>query len=615
VDGEKPPIGKRLRDLCWLVGVIYRCMPGFTIAWIAASLVSGIAFPLQAWAGAELIDSIGGGPGGGPASSPWFWLGVMALTFVATRLVTVTLYEYYAAGLRERAAPMVQARVYDHATTIDLALYENQAFYDRMSRILTEAESRTPKVVNNVSDVIVSVPRVAGYCFILALIDWRLPIIALVPFLPLLWGWVVVGQIYWDVLSNQTRERRLATYYASQLTDRASAKEVRLFGLQQHLLANWSENYWKTRNELRRKGLGIALRQRGATLVASLLIVGALIWIITDLPAGVSAGDITVIAQTFILVPGVMSYAGGAIKDLGESSGYASDMRAFIDLPTPHRVVADGSNGGQAMGTRHASGADAIRRAPVAGSGRLAIEGLTFSYPGTSTPVVQDLSVEIEPGERVAIVGENGAGKTTLIKLALGLYAPDAGRIALDGEDLATMPAAERQRRLSAIFQHFTRYPFTIAENITLTRDEKGADGQLAWVLELAGMSSFVGRQRDGVDTLLAPDLGGVDLSGGQWQRLAIARAGWRGADVLVLDEPTAALDPMAEVALFRRFADLARGRTTLLVSHRLGMARLADRILVLEHGRLIESGSHDALRAAGGRYAEMWDMQVRWYR
>jgi ABC-type multidrug transport system fused ATPase/permease subunit len=227
--------------------------------------------------------------------------------------------------------------------------------------------------------------------------------------------------------------------------------------------------------------------------------------------------------------------------------------------------------------------------------------------------------------------GETGAGKTTLLKLLLGLYEADAGTVTLDGKPLREIPLTERRRRLSAVFQQFTKYPLTLEENITLgsapgsatgsatgsgdgTREGSTVERGIDDVLAMAGMDTLVGHLPDGAMTMLSPDLGGVDLSGGQWQRLAIARAGFRNADILALDEPTAALDPMAEVDIFRRFARLAEGRTTLLVSHRLGMARLADRIIVIEHGRVIEDGPHDQLRAGNGQYARMWEMQARWY-
>jgi ABC-type multidrug transport system fused ATPase/permease subunit len=285
---------------------------------------------------------------------------------------------------------------------------------------------------------------------------------------------------------------------------------------------------------------------------------------------------------------------GQPIQALGQASGFATDLRGFLALP-------------EETDNRHGTLTDS----PTAGEIRF--ERVTFTYPGSSRPVIDDVSLTIRAGETIALVGENGAGKTTLVKLMLGLYTPDRGRVLLDGVDIATLDPGQLRQRLSGVFQHFVRYPLSAAENVTL-----GAIADLGRVhkaLELAGIHETVGRLPDGPDTVLSPDLGGVDLSGGQWQRIAIARAGLRDASVLCLDEPTAALDPLAEVAIYKRFAELSRDRTTILVSHRLGMARLADRIVVLEHGRVIEQGTHDSLvTRRGTEYGRMWNAQARWY-
>jgi ATP-binding cassette subfamily B protein len=302
---------------------------------------------------------------------------------------------------------------------------------------------------------------------------------------------------------------------------------------------------------------------------------------------------VVVVASYFDLYNGMINL-GRPIQELGKLSGTARDTRAFLAMPD-----------------ESATRRDPVGAAPPASA--LVLDRVTFTYPGAPAPVLDDISLRIAPGETIALVGENGAGKTTLVKLMLGLYQPDTGRILLDGEDLATADPAAVRPRLSGVFQHFTRYPMTAEENVTLgNRDlEAGVPATLAVV----GLSDLPGMLPHGLETVLAPDLGGVDLSGGQWQRLAIARAGIREASLVALDEPTASLDPLAEVAIFERFADLAAGRTTILVSHRLGMARLADRIVTLEHGRILETGSHDALLAQpGSRYGEMWEAQARWY-
>jgi ATP-binding cassette subfamily B protein len=243
-------------------------------------------------------------------------------------------------------------------------------------------------------------------------------------------------------------------------------------------------------------------------------------------------------------------------------------------------------------------------------------DGLTFTYPGRSSPVVRGISLRIERGERLAIVGENGAGKTTLVKLLIGLYQPDAGVVRLDGVPLVQGHAQEVRRRIAAVFQDYAAFQLTARENIGFGDLARLPDGRaLAEAARRTGFADFIESLPQGYDTYLGRQFGETELSGGQWQRLALARAFFREADVLVLDEPTAALDPLAELALFERFAELARGRTALMISHRLGVARLADWVIVLQGGMIVEEGPHDRLVAKDGVYAALFAAQAQWYR
>jgi ATP-binding cassette, subfamily B, bacterial len=242
-------------------------------------------------------------------------------------------------------------------------------------------------------------------------------------------------------------------------------------------------------------------------------------------------------------------------------------------------------------------------------------EHVSFGYPH-GRPVLQDVSLRIARGERIAIVGENGAGKTTLVKLLAGLYQPTDGVVRVDGVALGPDRAVEARRRVAAVFQDYAAFQLTARENIgfgDLARMDD--DGALAAAAARADIAPLIAGLPEGFDAYLGREFGQTDISGGQWQRLALARAFFRDADLLVLDEPTAALDPLAELALFTRFAELVEGRTAIMISHRLGMARLADRVLVLAHGAIVEEGRHAQLLAAGGRYARMFEAQAQWYR
>ncbi|HYH11839.1 MAG TPA: ABC transporter ATP-binding protein, partial [Thermomicrobiales bacterium] len=593
--------------------VMYRSAPRHSAIWAACAIAVGVMAPLQLWAGGRLVDSIQAGIDGRAAISPWLWLTLIALSFLGTRFIDPVRF-YMDAVIRERGGPAIQADVYRQATGIDLETYEHQGFYDTVGRVTAEIENQAYELVRRLQDLLVAVPRMIGGLVLIFAIDWRIGLISVLPIVPDLLVYFRSGNVVWTMLTDQTRDRRIATYIAERLTDRQAAKEIRLFGIGEWLIERWSRHYLATRDELRRKRLWIHYRTQGVFAATNLISTAGFLWIILWGGTDLSAGDITVLMSSYLTFGNWIFNTADSIHYLGESSGVASDVRSFVALPTPHhRHHALGELAGSRAASHDTFSSHQDMDGMSAERGHIELVDLAFCYPGTNRNVVDGVSLTIPAGQRVAIVGENGAGKTTLLKLLLGLYRPDSGAVLLDGVPVHEIDPDERQRRLSAVFQHFTQYPFSVADNITLGVEAADAS-EIERVLEMAGMMVHVRNQPQGVDTILSPDLGGVDLSGGQWQRLAIARAAWRDADVLALDEPTAALDPMAEVAIFRRFAQLAQGRTTLLVSHRLGMARLADRILVVEGGRVVEDGPHDGLRRADGRFAELWELQARWY-
>lgn len=497
----------------------------------------------------------------------------------------------------------MQARVYAQVTAIDLSDFEHQSFYDATARITTEIETQAGAIMRELQGSFQSGPRLIGAVILVFGIDWRLGLIALLPLVPNMVMWFRSSDQMWTMLSDQTRDRRLAAYYADRLTDRQAAKEIWLFELQPHLIERWSQHYLATRDELRRKRMVLSMKTFSLIATTSAGTLAGLIWLVFGTDVTLSPQEVTVLMSSFLSLPNwVFSFAEQTFA-LGQFSGIASDTRALVERAAPF------------AGHDPSPGRSVTRAAPGQVHGSLEARDVRLTYPGSARSIIDGVSLVIPSGQRVAIVGENGSGKTTFLKLLLGLYRPDSGTVELDGTALRDIPVAERQRRLSAVFQQFTRYPLTLEDNITLgsapgSAVERGIDD----VLAMAGMDTLVGHLPEGAMTMLSPDLGGVDLSGGQWQRLAIARAGFRNADILALDEPTAALDPMAEVDIFRRFARIAEGRTTLLVSHRLGMARLANRIIVIEHGRVIEDGTHERLVAANGQYARMWRAQARWY-
>ncbi len=291
----------------------------------------------------------------------------------------------------------------------------------------------------------------------------------------------------------------------------------------------------------------------------------------------------------------------GSVSRLIESGGFIDDFKRFLDLAERAQTKT----------------AERKRTSPpTAGFEGLEVERVSFRYPNTSRLVLDGVSLRVEPGEVVALVGENGSGKTTLVKLICQLYRPDAGRILWNGVDAETLDPDDIRAEQTVLFQDYVRYHLSVRDNIVLGRPhEEAEEGAIRAAAERAGAAGYIESLPAGYDTRLGREFfGGHELSIGQWQRLALARAFFRAGSFLVLDEPTASLDPRAEAALFAEMRELARGRSVLLVSHRLSSVRNADRIYLLEGARVAEEGSHTALLAGGGRYAELFALQSEAY-
>ncbi|HVX45373.1 MAG TPA: ABC transporter ATP-binding protein [Mycobacteriales bacterium] len=395
-----------------------------------------------------------------------------------------------------------------------------------------------------------------------------------------------------DLLAVTGNERRRAPYLRSILTGAATAAEVRLFGL-----TDWIGD---RHGRAWRSALDAVWRRRTSSVSASMvavlapaaangLVFAALVHDATN--GALDAGALVTVAQAVLAM-----IAFGPQSD--SQMGLARTLAGVAGITAQSEVI-----GPPVVSRRVRSQPLAV---PVAA--RIELRDVTFTYPRSAQPTLQGLQLQIPAGQSVALVGLNGAGKTTLIRLLCGLYVPSTGTVRVDGCDPATDPAA--RQRIAVIFQEFVRYPLTLRENVGL-----GEEVELERALSDAGAESLLGRLRHGWDTVLSAEYDeGTDLSGGQWQRVALARALARlsaGAGVLVLDEPTSALDVRAESALFDRFLTVARGVTTLLVSHRLSSVRHADRIVVLDQGQIVEDGSHDDLMSIDGRYARLFRLQA----
>jgi ATP-binding cassette subfamily B protein len=486
-------------------------------------------------------------------------------------------------------------RVLEVSTRIDLLAFESPDFYDQLTRARAQGQYRAFQIVSGFLGLIGSLVASVGL------------IIALAALQPILLPFVVVGYIpLWIVASRNTRDlyqwtrgmtpnERQRSYLQSILTRRDPAKEVRSFGTADFLRERYDRLYDQRIDELR----SLARRRTLRSLVGSLGSTGVL--------------AATVATLAFLYVDGRMDLAtlgasvfglyqlGGQLRGVHFSAASLYESVVFVrDYATFLALRPEASDG---------------RAAPRAFD-RLVAEEVRFTYPDSDRAALDGVSLEIGRGEVVALVGENGSGKTTLAKIVAGLYRPESGRVLWDDVDVADVDREQLRASIAVIFQDFERYLLPARENVGMGRHERIDDlGSVVAAATRADADEFLATLPEGYETMLGREFsGGYDLSIGQWQRVALARAFFRDAPFVILDEPTAALDARAESRLFERLRDLLEGRSVLLISHRFSSVRSADRIYVLEHGRVVEHGSHERLMAAGGRYAELFTLQARAY-
>ena len=499
---------------------------------------------------------------------------------------------------RERLREHIEGSCYEQAQAMPLEWFEHAGHYDQLHRVRRGMTNRLSGMMYSFWVSVSLLVGLASLLVYLAQFHWALPLLLAAGSTPgVLLRSRFLHQKYLVQRGLAPHERRFAVY-AGLLTGREAAAEVRLFGLSGWLL----DQVAVLRRRLDRERLGLARRElrqsvvhdglNGSVhIVALVFSVGLLV--VGRVSIGTAAALFAAIESFQRDYADLVWLMSGVYDDLR----YLQDYFEFIDGPRLDLEEGHGLAGQIREGIR--------------------LENVSFTYPGGDRPALNNLSLTIRPGERVALVGENGAGKTTLIKLLLGLYRPTAGRIVVDGVDLSELAPDDWYRRFGTVFQDFVRYETTVRENIIFGWLEGRDDTQaLAATVARSGADEVLAALPDGLDTRLGKEFhAGVDLSVGQWQKLAIARAYFRPADILILDEPASALDAKAEAAVYEHFARMAEANTVLLISHRLGSCRIADRILVLREGALVEQGTHAELLAADGEYAALYRLQAAWYR
>lgn len=607
-----------LRYLPMLMSTVIRSSPMVAVGLLAITLATSVIPALQLTKVGEItatIDEFGGEFLDGAEGVRWSLVLTPLVMLIALLLLDTllnALSPILETSLRESMSIRTQRQVIEKAQSLDLVYFEHPEFYDRLQRANEDMGGRLVTLLRLSLELLGGLAGSASLMVLMIGAHWALVPIVVIGTIPSVWVALTMNRRTYWVYRMRTPENRLAMYLRSLLTRRDAAKEVRLFTLSDHLTEEWTE----LSNRLAAERRGLETKQSvlaGAADGFSLLAYGACITILAYL----ILGDRISFDQYVIVTPAITHLASrletimrrGA--SLQEQSLYLGDLFEFLSLDPRAELQESGQDQAGPQGTPAASAIEVSAAGPL---GPIEFQGVSFRYPGSDHFVLKDINFTLQPSERVALVGENGAGKSTLVRLLLGLYRPTEGRILAGGRDLAELPPEYLHERMAAVFQDFVQYLFPVYDNIAMGRLGTATVADVRAAAELAGASEYIESLPDGYRTQLGREMEGVDLSGGQWQKLAIARALVRNTEVIILDEPTAALDPLAEAEIYQQFLEMTSGRTAVMISHRLGSARMAHRIIVLKGGRIVEEGDHDALVKQDGEYARLFSLQAQWY-
>ncbi|WP_314586348.1 ABC transporter ATP-binding protein [Paenibacillus terrigena] len=591
-----------------LMGRVWCRMPILATGWLSIPILLGVLIIPGYAAQRALIDVFIHGDVERSWMEVWLlaWPPLAIFTGISLLRVALTaIQNIIDVKFQDRATMQVQAEVYERASRVSLEQLEQADYYNRLQR----AKGVAGTDLFGVLEQLIFLLRL-GFEFIgLMIVGWLAdPVIGIVfviifalSFAVRLESDIVVRRVNRDL----TFSGRQSDYLNDVLSRPETVKELRIFGSIDYLIGKWYGMM----------GASLAMRMnarrreiRHGIFVSSVQImglIGVLIWMVMKMKSGgFTAGSFVVVFLALRQAYGISGRMAFPVSKIINQGSKIYDLVTFLREEAGFKRESEKENRGRVK--------DEVVPSEQA---RISFDHVTYSYPNANKPVLSDIHLTLHPGEIVALVGENGAGKSTLVRLLLGLYQPTCGKMLWDGTDYKEMDVNWLHGSMSAVFQDFVRYETTVRDNVAFgcvnvaDEDEVRRALQMSGAADLANMSGGIDAQVG----LLAS--GGHDLSGGQWQRLALARAVVRDTPLLVLDEPTAAIDPQHEMDLYHTFREMAQGKTVLLVSHRLGWARYADRIVVLREGCIVEEGTHEKLVDMDGEYARMFRAQAEWYR
>jgi ATP-binding cassette subfamily B protein len=618
---EPPPFKQRIAALKYvppLLAMVWRTHRGYATAIFALRIARAFVPVASLWVGKLIIDAVIRAAQGQETSRHVLELvalefGIVALGEALSRASVIENL------LGELFSSRMSVELMEHAARLDLQQFEDAAFYDKMERARRGTSNRVSMYLQTLGMLEGMITLVSLSAALITQSPWLI-LLLIVAVVPGFLGETYFASLNYAIMNRWTAQRRELDYLRYVAASNETAKEVQLFGL-----APWLISRFRVLSDLfialsRR----VAIRRSTITLGLSILssiayYVAVVIVILRAISGAITIGTLTFLTAAFQRCRGAMASLLGGISQIYEQTLYLNDYFEF--LATEPSIKSKPN-------------AISVPR-PIAQG--FVFENVSFRYPGSERWALRNVSLELRPGERIALVGENGAGKTTVTKLLARLYDPTEGRILLDGVDLRDYDLLGVRRAIGVIFQDFVRYDLRMDENIGVgeiedVRDEfdqvwgmedpktaadaRPTPGQIIAAAEKSLASSLLPKMAAGYRQMLGRRFeGGVNLSGGEWQKVALARAYMRDAQVLILDEPTAALDARAEYDVFVRFNELMAGRMAVVISHRFSTVRMADRIVVLQNGTAIENGTHAELVERKGLYAELFEMQAAGYR